>query len=237
MRPCETLAPGRLKPKNGPLADLEEELRAVGQVGLAEAVEDLHRQPAGIGGRLHHDRRHRTHQDRLRDALRAVASDEPRHLAAARRVADHRGALQIEGFEDLREIVGIRVHVVAVPGLAGAAMAAAVMGDAAVAVRGQEEHLRLPGVGCERPAVAEDHGRPAAPVLVVDLGPVLRRDRAHRPVPPSTDLTETNLGCGRPRAHHANGVFWATPEGRSASYPLRGMGAQRSATIRAAHGQ
>ena len=58
-------------------------------------------------------------------------------------------------------------------------MAAAVVGDAPVAVRRQEEHLRLPGVGGQRPAVAEDDGLSAAPVLVVDLRAVLGLDRVH----------------------------------------------------------
>ena len=52
-------------------------------------------------------------------------------------------------------------------------MAAAVVGDAAVAVRGQEEHLVFEGVRAQRPAVAEDHGLPGAPVLVIDLVPSL----------------------------------------------------------------
>src|SRR5262249_2819243 len=54
------------------------------------------------------------------------------------------------------------------------------VGDAAVAARGQKEHLVFPGVRGERPAVTEDHRLPTAPVLVVDLRAVLRGDRAHR---------------------------------------------------------
>ena len=148
----------------------------------ADAVEHLDRQAAGIGGRLQHQRRHRADQHGLRHALRAVAADVARHLAAAGRVADVDGVLQIERFDQRREIVGVGVHVVAVPGLARAAVAAAVVGDAAVAVRRQEEHLVLPGVGAQRPAVAEDDGLPGAPVLVVDLRAVFRGDRAHRMV-------------------------------------------------------
>jgi hypothetical protein len=46
----------------------------------------------------------------------------------------------------------VGVQVVAVPGLARAATAAAVVGDGAVAVRGDQEQLVVPRVGGERPA-------------------------------------------------------------------------------------
>src|SRR5438094_213082 len=67
------------------------------------------------------------------------------------------------------EVVGVGVQIVAVPGLARAAVAAAVMGDAAVAAGSQKEHLVFPGVRAQRPAMTEDHGLSAAPVLVVQL--------------------------------------------------------------------
>ena len=76
---------------------------------------------------------------------------------------------QIERFDQLREIIGVGVHVVAVPRLARSAMAATVMGDAAIAARGQIKHLVLKGVRAQRPAVAEDHGLSAAPVFVIDI--------------------------------------------------------------------
>src|ERR1035437_8109990 len=59
-------------------------------------------------------------------------------------------------------------------------MAAAVMGDAAVSAGAQKHHLVFPGVRAQRPAMAEDHGLSAAPVLVIDLRAVFRRDRVHR---------------------------------------------------------
>src|ERR671935_1770660 len=58
-------------------------------------------------------------------------------------------------------------------------MAAAVMSDAAVSAGRQKEHLVLEGVRGERPTMAEDHGRSAAPVLVINLRAVLGRHRAH----------------------------------------------------------
>jgi hypothetical protein len=62
------------------------------------------------------------------------------------------------------------------------AVAAAVAGDDAVTVPDEEQHLGVPVVGSERPAVVE-HDRlrvPGTPVLVEDLDPVLRGDHAHR---------------------------------------------------------
>jgi len=84
--------------------------------------------------------------------------------------------VQIERVEERRQIVGVVVQVVAVPGLAGSATAATVMGDGAIAPGGQEERLVVPGVGSERPAVAEDDGLARAPVLVEDRGSIFGGD-------------------------------------------------------------
>src|SRR5450830_674769 len=53
------------------------------------------------------------------------------------------------------------------------------MGDAPIAAGGQEHHLSLPTIRTEGPAVAEHHRLSCAPVLVIDLRTVFRRDRAH----------------------------------------------------------
>ena len=89
------------------------------------------------------------------------------------------GLLEIELVDEIREVVGVCVHVVAGPRLARTSMATAVMGNAAVSVSGQEEHLVFPGIRAQRPAVAEDDRLSCAPVLVIDLGTVFRCDRAH----------------------------------------------------------
>src|SRR5882724_7676683 len=81
-------------------------------------------------------------------------------LSSTGGVPDVDGVLQIELFGQRREVVGVGVHVVAVPGPARAAVAAAIVRDAAVAARGQEEHLVLEGVRAQRPAMAEDDGLP-----------------------------------------------------------------------------
>jgi hypothetical protein len=62
-------------------------------------------------------------------------------------MTDVDGVLQLEVLDQLRQVVGVLVHVLALPRLARAAVAAAVMGDDAIAMRGQEKRLVLEGVG------------------------------------------------------------------------------------------
>src|SRR5262245_3675804 len=87
--------------------------------------------------------------------------------------------LEFELLHKLSQIICISVHVIAVPGLARTTMAPSVMCDAAISVRGQEEHLILEGIRTERPAVAEHHWLPVTPIIVVDLRAVLGLDRTH----------------------------------------------------------
>src|SRR5882672_6934776 len=76
-------------------------------------------------------------------------------------------------------VVGVVIHVMAVAGLGGAAMAASVMGYDAIAVLDEEQHLRVPIIGRQRPAVAEHDGLTFSPVLVEDLNAVFCGDRVH----------------------------------------------------------
>jgi hypothetical protein len=62
-------------------------------------------------------------------------------------------------------------------------MTAAVMGDDPMAVIQEEDELRVPIIGGERPAVREHDGRPAAPVFVKYRNPVFGRDGTHAVVP------------------------------------------------------
>ena len=50
-------------------------------------------------------------------------------------------------------------------------MTAAIVRDAAIAVRRQKEHLVFDGIRAERPAVTENDWLPLAPVIVIDLRP------------------------------------------------------------------
>ena len=68
----------------------------------------------------------------------------------------------------------VMVHIMAEIDLLRSAMAAPVMGDDAIALVQEEEHLRVPIVGRERPAMMEHDrlGILASPVLVEDVDAV-----------------------------------------------------------------
>jgi hypothetical protein len=170
---------GAVEAEEGSTGEVLVKLGTVGERGGADAVENFQGQAAGIGFGLEHERRDGADEDGFGDAGGAVAADVAGDFAAAGGVADHGGAVEIEGNEELGEIVGVGVHFVALPRLAGTAVAAAIVGDAAVAVRGEEEHLRFPGIAREGPAVAEDDGLAGAPVFVIDLRAVFGGDHAH----------------------------------------------------------
>ena len=114
----------------------------------------------------------------------AVPADVARDLAAAGGEADEDHVAQVERLDQRRQVVGVVVHVVAVPHLGRAAVAAAVVGDRAEAVVGEEELLRLPAVAAQRPAVAMHDGLAGAPVLVEDLDAVGGGDERHGVRPP-----------------------------------------------------
>src|SRR6476620_9121310 len=61
------------------------------------------------------------------------------------------------------------IHVMAVAGLSGPAVAAPVMGYDAITVFEEEEHLCIPVVRRQRPAVTEHDGLSTAPVFVIDV--------------------------------------------------------------------
>ena len=83
---CETLAPalfGAVERR----AEILEELRAIGEDACANLVERIHRQAAGVGVRLQHQRWYGA-VTRPGDTFRSVAADIPSDFAPARRVAN-----------------------------------------------------------------------------------------------------------------------------------------------------
>ncbi|MNP71766.1 hypothetical protein D3C76_1682000 [compost metagenome] len=82
-------------------------------------------------------------------------------------------------FDQLGEVVGVVIHVVAIPRLARAPVTAAIMGDGAKAVVGKVQHLRFPTVGAQWPTVAEHHWLPVAPVLVIQGVAFASRESSH----------------------------------------------------------
>jgi len=79
-------------------------------------------------------------------------------------MADQDSAVQVEGFDEIRKIIGIGVHVVAFVGWPER-HGHGDRGDTAIAVGRQEDHLTFPGIGVERPAVTEHDRLPCSQSL------------------------------------------------------------------------
>src|SRR5260370_15544255 len=101
-------------------------------------------------------------------------------FTATGRVPHMDRVLQVKLLGELREIVRVGVHVVAVPGLRGTAVASPVVRDNAISALSEEQHLGVPVVRRQRPAVAENDWLPPAPVLVEDCRAIFGRNRCHR---------------------------------------------------------
>ncbi|MNY42434.1 hypothetical protein D3C86_1773230 [compost metagenome] len=98
------------------------------------------------------------------------------HFTAPGGVTDVHGIPDIQVRHQFSDVGGVGVHVVADSGLGGAAMTAAIMGDDAKTLAEEEQHLRIPVVTGQWPAVVEYDRLTAAPVLVENLRAVLDGD-------------------------------------------------------------
>jgi riboflavin biosynthesis pyrimidine reductase len=163
--------------------EVHEKLGTVGGDTGTDAIEHINRNATWIGASSEHQRSHRAHQHGLENAFGAVTPDVADDLSATGRVADQGDVVDIECFNEFCEVVRVGVHIVPIRGLAGAAVAATIMGDAAITARRQEDHLALPGIGVERPAMAEKDSWSRSPILVIDFRPVFGFDRAHAGIP------------------------------------------------------
>ena len=130
------LGAGPVEAVERPAREIAVELRAVGGELSPKAIEHLDRQAAGVGGRLHQDRRHGTDENQLGDAALAlaVAGDVVRRLAAPRGMAEMDCVAQVEMLDHGCDVCGVVVHVVAVAHLGRSAVLAPVVGDHAIAL-------------------------------------------------------------------------------------------------------
>ena len=182
---CDTVRARTVVPVERAAGDIPVELRAIGRELLPEAVEHLDRQAARIGGCLHHDRRDRADEHQLGHAAFAMPRGIVRGLAASGRMADVHGIAQIEMRDHGGDIRGVVVHVVAIADLAGSPVPTAVVGDDAIPLVQEEEHLGIPIVAAQWPAMMEHDGLRAlrTPVLVENRRPVVRGNRRHGALP------------------------------------------------------
>src|SRR4030081_1795052 len=87
--------------------------------------------------------------------------------------------MQIELVEESRPVVGVGIHLIAVPGLTRAPMASPIVRDDTMAPHSEEEHLRGPGVGREGPPMRKHDRLSGSPILIKDVGAVFGSKRAH----------------------------------------------------------
>src|SRR4029077_1726561 len=123
----------------------------------------------GIGRSLPHQRRHGPDDRRLRHILIAMTGEITHHLAAAGRMADVNRILQVEMVGDSLQIIGIVVEVMAVGYLRRTTVPAPIMGDNPIAVFKEEQHLRIPVIGRQRPTMAEYDWLSLTPIFVIDI--------------------------------------------------------------------
>src|SRR5690349_12005937 len=86
-------------------------------------------------------------------------------------------------------------------------MTAPVMRDRAEAVLRQEQHLAVPCVRAQRPAVRERDDGALPPVLVVDFRAVFGGDRAHVCTPFAVSAQRRDLPAGRLFVNPSSGLL------------------------------
>src|SRR6266550_3036236 len=145
------------------------ELRTIGRKLCLQSIEHLFGKAAGIFLRLHHQWRHRTDQRSLRYPAFAMPTQIMGDLTASGRMTNVYGVFQAKMRGQRCKIVGIVIHVVTVARLGGPAVAASIMGYDAIAVIEEEQHLRIPVIGRQRPTMTKDNRLSFAPVLVIDI--------------------------------------------------------------------
>src|SRR5262245_65017731 len=102
-------------------------------------------------------------------------------LATARRMPNMDGVAKVEVLYDSGGVGRVAIHVVAVANLGRPAVAPTVVCDDAIPLREEVEHLSVPVISAQRPAVVEDDRLSGlrAPVLVVDFNAIFGGDGAH----------------------------------------------------------
>src|SRR3954452_590952 len=84
-------------------------------------------------------------------------------------MADVNGILQFQMIGNGLQIVGIMINVVATVGLCRATMSASIGRNDAEALSEEEQHLRVPIIGRERPAMTEHNRLSGSPIFIIDL--------------------------------------------------------------------
>ena len=160
-------------------AEIFEELSAIVQYRSAKLIKHLDWQASRVLGGLQHQRRDSADQYGFGYAARPVAADVPRDFSAAGGMSDVDRVAKVKRRNKFGEIIGVGIHIVAVPGLSGTSVTSAVVRNAAISAGGKEDHLVLPRVRAQGPTVAEDERLSFAPVLVINLSTIFGCDCWH----------------------------------------------------------
>src|SRR3984957_17231883 len=128
---------------------------------------------------LHHHRYDRIKEDHLGDARRPMARDVAGQFSTSRRMPNQYCAAKIERVDELIQIIGPGVDIVAGSRLIGIAVTPPVMGDSTVTPFIEKQHLGFPRRTGQRPAVRENDRRSRAPVTIVDRSTVTGSDLGH----------------------------------------------------------
>src|SRR5271156_689572 len=128
---------------------------------------------------LHHHRYDRIEEDHLGDARRSMARNIAGQFPTSRRMPNQRCPAKIKRVDELIQIVGPGVDIVAGSRLIGIAVTPPVMGDSTVTVVIEQQHLGFPPRTGQRPAVRENDRRSRAPVTIVDRSSVTGSDLGH----------------------------------------------------------
>ena len=135
--------------------------------------------PPGLAGVFSISGR-RADEHGLGDTLCAVATHMAGDFSASRRVPYMDRFFEVELFDQLREVVRIAIHFVALPWLVRSAVAATVMGDAPISAGSQKQHLVFKCVRAEWPAMAEYDWLSLAPVFAINPCTVFCGDRGRK---------------------------------------------------------
>src|SRR5262245_50088151 len=135
-------------------------LRHVPPEKLDSRVELRRWDPVRVVVDLDQQRQDRREEHCQRDPVAAVATDVATDVTAPHRMSNESHVFQVEMLDELRQVVGEQVHVPAAAMSVGAAVAAPVVRDAAVALIEQARDDVIPLIRVERPRVCEDQAWP-----------------------------------------------------------------------------
>src|SRR5271163_2710808 len=108
-----------------------------------------------------------------------MARDVAGQFPTPRRMPNQYCAAKIKRVDELTQIVGPGVDIVAGSRLIGIAVTPPIMGDCTVTLVVEKQHLRFPRRTSQRPAVRENDRRSRAPVTIKDRGTVAGGDLGH----------------------------------------------------------